>query len=309
MIRRRETTPSIAAAEPIPEYFQTVGVMHVKSHDANFPDWFVGALRTSDETYIAAATSFDGSDGYEQYEWIKEVPSSDLTVGSRLLALGIHTGTDLGTFGSIDMTFTATHRGNHRYHCGNGSLLEVDHVAQGSFSGTMSFHTGVPGLPATLHATQPHGQVLRVVQTGARCPQPHYPHRCYTSRAFMVRSPDGGALNIDAKYGYGSVETTTVVDGFTVYRSVYAFPGSGPNPVTLTRAGFTIDGDAIGGIFAGSVVFDRSSPAVIHVGRCKKVVTPFVWSSGSLDVAFASGTYSFTGADLDARLRWLGRAG
>ena len=312
MIRSRTATRSIASAEPIPETFQTVGVFHVKSHDANFPDWFVGALRTSDATYVAFATSLVGSDAYEQYEWIKEVPGADLSVGSRLLFLGIHTGNDLGAFGRIDMTFTSTHRGDHRYHCGStGKLLEIDHVAQGSFSGTMTLDPGLPGLPAVLHATHPHGQAVRMVSTGATCPQPHFPHRCYTSRSFMVRSPDGGALRIDPRYGFGSVETTTVVDGFTEYRSVFVFPGSGGSggePVTLTRAGFTIDGDAIGGVFSGSIVFDRSAPAVIHVSRCKKVTTPFVWRSGSLDVGFATGTDSFTGAHLDAWLRWLGRA-
>ena len=288
---------------------RVMGAFHVKSHDATYPDWFIGALRANGETYIAAGTGRDSTDGFQEYEWIKQVPNADVIAGSRLLTFAIHTGTDLGSFGAIDMTFVPVHGGTHRYRCPKtGKVLALDHHVQGFLSGTMSFFPGTTGLPTAIHATHPHGMLDRTVESGARCPHPFF--GCLTGNEFVVSGGDG-VLRADPEYGFIEAETTSQVDGFTVYRIVYLFPEfpPGDNPVTLTPTDLTIDGDAAGDLFGGSVVFDRSGPSVKRVGpRCQTVTTPFLWRAGALDVKFDTGTFTFTGADLDARLRTMGRA-
>ena len=315
-IRAGSSDGSLAAAAGpaagIPEAVAVEGAFHVKSRDVNFPDWFVGAFKAQGETYIAAATGHESETAFEDYEWIKQVPDADVAVGSRLLVFNIHTGTDLGALGRIDMTFTAAHTGVHKVRCPKTKkLLLRARVAQGSFAGTMSFFPGAAGFPAVLHATQPHATLARIAATGATCPQStHY--RCYANRSFVAQSPDGGFLTVQPRSGFGEVDTTSVVDGVSIFSTAVfftGFGGSGDSPVTLTPTSLTIDGDMIGGLFAGSVVFDRSGPQVIHTGaRCKQVYTPFLWHTGSLDVNFASGTFSLTGADLDAQLIWEGPA-
>ena len=290
-----------------------IGMFHIKSHNANFPNWFGAAGSIPGHTIVELATYRQGEDYAEEYEWFKELPASDVVVGKSAGRFEIHTGTDLGSFGGIDMTFDATHVGTHTSHCTSShKVVAIHRRAQGAFSGSLSFVPGGVGFPGVIRATHPHASVERFVETGARCPR-RFAFSCPRSRQFSVKGPDGGTLYLNPKYGFSIAQTDTMVDGVTVLRSIVIFPsfggpGSRNDAVTLTRASLTIDGDTLGGIFSGTVVFDRSSPAVVHEGFCKRVNTPFLWSSGSLDVAFASGTYSFTGTDLSATLRWRGPA-
>jgi hypothetical protein len=307
---RRGSTAHTQATGPIGAFgpIQVYGTMRLRSHDVNYPEWYLAVFRSGDETYVAAATGHDTGYAFQEYEWIKEIPASDATIGSRLLTFAIHTGTDMGAFGAIDMTFTPKHAANHRFHCPQtGKLLGTDRRVQGSFSGTLSFFPGEPGLPAAIHATAPHAILDRLSATGARCPRGHF-YGCRKGRTFVVRTPDGGVMYADPAYGLVEVDTEKEVDGFSIYGITAAFPEGGPgdNPITLRRADLTIDESATGDLLDGTVVFDRSGPNVIKSGRCRRVTVPFVWHSGSLDALFDTGTVSFTGADQTAYLHWYG---
>ena len=150
------------------------------------------------------------------------MPNADVIAGSRLLTFAIHTGTDLGSFGAIDMTFVPEHGGTHRYRCPKtGKVQALDHRVQGFLSGTMSFFPGTTGLPTSIHATHPHGMLERTIETGVRCPRPFY--GCLTGAEFVLSGGDG-ILRADPEYGFIEAETTSQVEGFTVYRLVFFFP-------------------------------------------------------------------------------------
>lgn len=313
MIRSRSATRSHTdERRSAPSVVFAFAELRLRSPDINFPDWLAAAARLGGDTYVVFATQRAQVNGFEQYTWIKEVPDDDVDLGHGPGVFGIHTGTDLGAFGGIDMQFSADHIGAHPVRCHRtGPVVAIDRRAQGSFSGTLTFTPGEGGFPALVRATQPHARVERLVETGARCTKRSL-FGCPRDRQFTAETPSGDRLTIDPVYGYASVWTTDEIDGFTIYSSFFSFSihGSGAtdDPVTITRASLTIDGARMGDLFDGTVVFDRSSPPVIRVGRCKTVTTPFLWHSGSLDVDFATGVFSFAGAELTSTLRWMGRA-
>ena len=287
-----------------------VALFHARSHDANFPDWFMGVARSAGRTFVFAETERWVETGILQYDWAKEVPKSDLVLADRDHTLEIHTGTDLGRFGAIDMVFSASHEGHHTYSCyQTGRALFVQRRVQGSLTGTMSFAPGESGLPAVIRATHPHAHVDRSVATGATCPSSA--HGCPLGREFLMTTSDGASLVAIPRFGFLLSRTRAVVDGVTLSKLAgnFAGPGTGVGGVHLTRDDLTIDGDVSGDPFSGTVAFDRSGPPLIHEGaRCRRVVTPFVWREGSLSVGFDTGAVAFTGADVDARLLWGGRA-
>jgi hypothetical protein len=290
-----------------------------RTHDANYPDWFFGVVKENAETYLFAATSSQSSAGFQDYEWLKEVPSNDVTIENDLLSFAIDTGADLGSYGAIDMAFSPTHSARHRFVCQKtGKLLGTVRRAQGNLSGTLSFTPGSIGLTSSVRVTHPHVRIDRIAVTGERCPgQEEVPHEhyCPTGASFEVRDSDGASLYVEPRFGFIEASTATVVDGWTLYRSMASFPNfdpwgsSGDNPVTITGTTLRIDGDVAGDLLGGTVVFARSGPSVTRSGaRCQRTTAPFVWREGTLEVRFDSGSYGFTGAGLDARMFRVRRA-
>ena len=286
-------------------------VFPVHSHDPNFPDWIVGVERLGNEAYVFVATDSELANGFAESYWFQELPASDVAFDSRLRRVEIHTGTELGSFGSVDFTFTPTHRGRHVIRCRRTHrVLGAERRAGGTMAGTFTFNPSMPGFPAALHATAPHAVVDQIAFNGRRCREGGgviLTQGCFRERQFRVVDGAGGLLAADPRNGVLEATAETTVGEMHIFRDVAVFPDFGftghvKNPVSVTDTTLTIDGDKAGDPFSGTISFDRVGASVVHRTRhCQRVTSTFEWSGGSLLVDLPGSPVTFTGDDLEAR--------
>jgi hypothetical protein len=284
------------------------------SHDPTYKDWEVGAAVDGDNAYLAFATYQEQSGGLEAYEWIKQVPRQDVGVGGRLLHFEIHSGTDLGALGSIDLSFQPSHVARSLDRCpSTGKVIDVYRNVEGTFTGTVSLSPDTPGLPSSVQATGGRGSVEQDRLTGNSCPQSYL--QCPIGRRLVIHSGPSTLFLYSrrfANFNEAFVQSVTVTETDAVFFYREALSSGDPSQsggFSVTRTNLTVNGDAFGAPFSGSVTFDRSSPAVGHVGNaCRSLSTPFEWHDGSISIAFDPGPVTYTGASEHARLRWVSRA-
>jgi hypothetical protein len=303
----------------------TVAAFTVKTTDPNYPVWRFGAYVLGRRTYIAATTERASADGYQLqlYDWTKQVPKGHVVISHDLSRASIDTGTELASFGSIDMTFTRGQHKMHRFVCARTHrLIAVTRGARGVFDGTMTFTPNADGLPTTITATHVRAQLERYVTTGHGCPRPGHDHvhqvplayRCPGERSFVMHAGTGATLRSEVEYGFTQVRTSAVLDGVTVTELGLFEPDFGPfgdpdTPVTVTKTDLTLDGDQMGGLFSGILTFERVDPPQVHTGKvCATQRSAFAWSHGHLNVAFDTGALQFRGAHLQAQIIWRHRA-
>ncbi len=266
--------------------------------------WQVGAGHVRGGTIVLVSGFRQATNGYQSHTWFFRLATSALRVGARLRKARLSTGSGLGPFGQIDLTFAGNQPARtHAYRCPKThEVLQSTTVRRGTLTGTLSFTPNEGTLP-DLAATSMKAQAGRFVSSGKRCPNGSpRPHGCFRGSTFRAQDPALGATvfaPLDADFvGFEQVEriAPALVDHSLTASAVH-------HPARKTPTGFLVRATDMSPLASGSLRF-TDGPSSVHHGRhCIKTKIPEAWSAGTVTVNFDSGALALTGSQLKASLR------
>jgi hypothetical protein len=239
----------------------------------------------------------------QAYAWDATLPSSDIHFGKNLRSISIHTGTDLGSYGSVDLRMTsATHRSQHTVICHKtGKKLATSSQARPAFTGAIDFRAGVPFLPPSIQESDARGSAFSVTRTGNHCPRQHHHHSsCYPEsqleasdgRGDSFRASDfGDGIEVDRSTATGRVRAVSVAAVFTGRSSLQRGHGAihvvAPSGQPLIR---------------GSLTFVRGDWGGVSIGaHCTTKSYGYDGYGGALVTTFDAGTLTLHGSSLTGR--------
>jgi hypothetical protein len=245
------------------------------------------------------------------YSWRFSLPLGNAAIGARLSDARIHTGTALGSFGTIDLRFSSARRLRvERDRCpSNHVLLFLYRDRIGTMSGSFRFTPNEGDLPA-VQVSHMRTLAERDTATGARCPPPG------PSPAPSCVSPRATKLTDGAVHGhvYGfagsnSLDVNTVqrIGPAFVERTIEAFGSK--RVVILKKDSLVIDASTLSPLLSGSLTM-RETGGFVGIGSGSSCVHRGVddaWQSGTLTAHFDSGAIDVTGAGVHASVRWRTR--
>jgi hypothetical protein len=250
--------------------------------------------------------------GYEQglttsqdHDWEFHLPRGAVAIGRRLKSARVHTGTRLGAFGSIDLTFSSARpRKVHTFECGKPRRpLERDFRRTGTLRGTMDFTPNEGTLP-DLQLTHVLGTVRRSHFFRGNCNSGdggHRPQTCYPQQGVGVYDPTQHTSIGVSQFGHGS---PFEMDAFVQRRvgPALEFHILGAESLShldhISSTGLTFDASTVSPAFSGSMVLEKGA-VTTHVGRrCRITRTREIWSSGTLTANLDSGSIDLTGSNL-----------
>ncbi len=272
--------------------------------------WQVGAGDVRGGTIVIVSGYQQVTNGYQAHTWFFQLPAGALRVGARLHKARLRTGSGLGPFGQIDLTFAGNQPARtHSYRCPKThEVLQSTIVRRGTLTGTLSFTPNEGTLP-DLAATSMKGQAGRFFLSGKRCPnESPRPHGCFRGSTF--RAQDAGQLaTVFAPLGAGSVgfEQVERIAPATVDHSMTA--SAVGRPARKTPTGFLVKAADMAPLASGTLRFTDGASSVHHGRHCIKTKTPEAWSAGTVTVNFDSGAIALSGSQLKASLRAFAKAG
>lgn len=265
-----------------------------------YPRWDVDVVRFKNRSMITVATYREE----QYYYWTSQLPRSAVRIRRNLTGLSIHTGTNLGDFGSIDLEMT--HDGRHestveRCEKSNELLFKIGR-ARGLVEGAVSLSPGLTGMPAEVATTRERVRLSRFSIMSNDCGGHSF--GCYPQEELVIA--DGTNTNrVFTGIGFSGLffihETT---DG-DVRQTWYALAYDGSvDPVTRTPTQLTLDAQDYGPLLSGSVVFDKvGSTEPVRRGPCMVTKVSYQFASGSFDANFDAGIVTLTGPELEGTLR------
>jgi hypothetical protein len=271
-------------------------------------DWSLELTRQREHFGLTVEASNGLGNESQLYEWRFRLPLGTAAIGPRLRSADIHTGTALGPFGKIDLSFRPTRRARvQRDYCPTSPVLAFstrDRV--GTLSGSFHFTPNEGDLPV-VQLSHLRALAERDTATGARCPPTGPPHPPVCRRPKSMSLTD--ATLQTHVYGYpgsSSLEVDTVkrIGPATVEHSILAFGTK--RAVIMKHTGLVIDASTLSPLLSGSLTLKETGGSVgIGSGStCVRRTVSYAWESGTLTAHFDSGAISLTEAPIKATVRW-----
>lgn len=263
-----------------------------------YAKWYIDATRLRNRSQVTVTTYRDE----QYYFWTADLPRSAVRIRPNLSGLSIHTGTQLGDLGSIDLEMT--HDGHHdasveRCEKSHEVLYKIRR-ARGRVDGTVALTPGLTGMPVEVAATRERVRLSRFLITSNECSSHH--QRCFPNEDLEI-TDGANDLYAGVRYSWlalahesadGNVVQTWYTQAFD--RSVEA--------ITRTPTQLTLDAQDFGPLLSGSLVFDKvGSTEPVRHGACVITEVSYAFASGSLDANFDAGLITLTGSDLEATLQ------
>jgi len=283
------------------ERYRYVNVSLPIAGDSPYERLWIDASKGRHGSYLAFATyRFDEvSDSDQFHVWQFRVPRDAVEIANDLSRVSIHSGTNLGSLGSIDLDLTSTGRSHGEHHrCrATGERLDTVVGRRLRVSGEVALSLGIATVPEPLTSEGARGWGARITYTGARCP---HERRCYPSGGFSAYDDSTDTWLSATRLGWIDVirEEATWRTWMVSWLSRYGYDGA---DVAITHDSVTIDGGAATPFLSGVIAFERSGPPERgSSGPCVRISVPRAWTSGTLDILWDTTPGSLTGPDLEA---------
>jgi hypothetical protein len=260
--------------------------------------WFVEVVRLRNHSRLTVATYREE----QYYFWTSWLPRSAVRLRRNLSGLSIHTGTQLGDFGSIELDMT--HSGHHvasveRCPTTHEPIFKIRR-ARGLVEGAVSLSPDLTGLPTEITATKERVHLSRFLYTSNECTSRH--RRCYPNEDLTVSDGDNRAFT---GVGFPGLFFLHQTNSGGVKESWYTLTYDGStDPITRTPSQLTLDAQDLGPLLGGSITFDKvESSEPVRRGPCMVTKVSYVFASGSLDANFDAGVVTLTGPSVEGTLR------
>jgi hypothetical protein len=257
---------------------------------------------------VARQTATSGKHPVEQLSWqfVDGLAAGDLQWAPDLSTASIQTGTDMGTYGAIDLALdTPSSATTETLTCRtNGKIWGKLTQRIGTLTGSFDFTPGAPGLPATISLTSVPVEVDKVLANGYACPPPRAP-RCRVGTYFdATRQYSGDALSIHAARSGTTASLYLDRGGYDVANQVgldALVEGKvPPSTVVVKKRGVTIDASGLGAFADGVLRLTTKRSYTGSAGHCRYLTVEQRRTSGTITVHFATGDTPYTGI-LDAK--------
>ena len=269
--------------------------------------WLFEVTRAGDHFVLLIEGELQLINGDQFHAWRFRLPRGDAAVGPRLQHAHVNTGTALGPFGKIDLTFHSARRLRHlSERCPKThAVLFESWGRRGTFHGSFDFTPNEGTLPA-LSLSTIHGGAGRVLLTGAHCPGGGRPQGCAVQTGFAFSDPAQQTVAFGSAGGPfpGANEELSAVNQRRVGLAMefHAIDAQAVTPVVRLKApGVVVDASALSPLFSGSLTFESGATTHRRGASCKIATTNEIWASGTLSAAFDSGAVDLTGAGLRAK--------
>src|SRR5262249_3872970 len=110
-----------------------------------------------------------GNQPVQTHKWFFVVPGADAHVDNDLTPASIHTHSDLGTFGTVDLSFqNPSAETTQKIKCGDGTVIGSTSKRTGTLSGNFDFDAN-DGYFDQVHRTSFPVTMIKVVRNGKFC--------------------------------------------------------------------------------------------------------------------------------------------
>jgi hypothetical protein len=234
-----------------------------------------------------------GNHPVQSHEWFFQLPVTDVPVASNLSQATIHTHTDLGKFGAIDLALnnpsvlsTTTTR------CpGGGAVTGSISRRTGTLEGDFEFHA-FDGFFNTIHRVSFPVSVKKTVFNGTSCPAP--PPVCDQQKQVLATDATTSLEEFGARPIGGTTSSVIFelgsVDGPAQITHKITVTGPAKSLVVTSSFTSTIHGNVAAPWGSGTVTYvANGSPTSTTSNHCKNIEQQLVYSTGTISVAFDSG--------------------
>jgi hypothetical protein len=250
----------------------------------------------------------DGESVEQTHVWGFRLPLGDAAIGPELRHGHIRTGTALGPFGKIDLTFNSfrARRAHLEHGCGPRKTEIDGYRRPGTMHGSLALTFNEGSLP-DLHASKMTATVAVGNLGETSCahavgqPAPVHPHpHCQEDRRVELRGPSN---TFEAYGNTHDLELASLREqsGILEY---HVLSIDGPTHlVHILPGGLAISSPHLPPVLSGSLTFDTVH-SLTHTGRlCRITRATGAWASGTLSLHLDTGTIDLTGPGLRSNVR------
>jgi hypothetical protein len=250
---------------------------------------------------IATKTLDDASHPLQDHRWRFDIPAGDLATDHRdLIPTRLDTGTDLGSYGAIDVSLDkGTKLASRSVTCPEtGAVLARVHSRTGTFSGSFDFKPGA-GLPTHVAPTSFSGTISKTYQTDRTCTRGGGGGGCPVGKSLLAFSSGGGRGYLDAgktlehafvSFSSGDYDMATGVT--TLHAMLAVVPATA---VAISPNTAVVHSKPFGPWASGTVSFTLKEAHVAKLSKtCTRTRYDATSENGTIVAHFATGDFDYT---------------